>query len=63
MIDTLGLKGVKIGEAEISKKHAGFIVNTGNATCKDFKKLVELIKTELAKENVYPELEIIMLDK
>ncbi len=63
MIDTLGLKGVKIGEAEISNKHAGFIVNTGNATSKDFKDLIALIQKELAKVNVYPELEIIMLEK
>lgn len=63
MIDTLGLKGVKIGEAEISNKHAGFIVNTGNATSKDFKDLIALIQEELAKVNVYPELEIIMLEK
>lgn len=63
MIDTLGLKGVKIGEAEISNKHAGFIVNTGNATSKDFKDLIALIQKELAKVNVYPELEIIMLER
>lgn len=62
-IDSLGLKGVKIGEAEISKKHAGFIVNAGNATSKDVKDLIDLIKRELAKVNVFPELEIIVLEK
>ncbi|MDE6583113.1 MAG: UDP-N-acetylmuramate dehydrogenase [Clostridia bacterium] len=63
MIDTLGLKGVKIGGAEISKKHAGFIVNTGNATSQDVKDLIELVKRELTKVDVFPELEIIMLEK
>ena len=44
MIDKAGLKGVKIGGAEISTKHAGFIVNNGNATSKDVKDLIGLIK-------------------
>lgn len=35
MLDELGLKGFTIGGAQISKKHSGFIVNTGNATGKD----------------------------
>lgn len=44
MIDKAGLKGVKIGGAEISTKHAGFIVNNGDATSKDVKDLIGLIK-------------------
>ena len=44
MIDKAGLKGVKIGGAEISTKHAGFIVNNDNATSKDVKDLIGLIK-------------------
>ncbi len=35
LIEQSGLKGFKIGGAEISKKHAGFVVNNGNATAKD----------------------------
>lgn len=49
IIDNLGLKGVKIGEAEISKKHAGFIVNLGNAKAKDVLKLIKLIKNKIKK--------------
>jgi UDP-N-acetylmuramate dehydrogenase len=44
IIDTLGLKGTRIGGAEISKKHAGFIVNLGGATASDYKALVKYIK-------------------
>ena len=47
IIDQLGLKGMRIGNAEISKKHAGFIVNLGNATSEDVKILIDLIKKEV----------------
>ena len=41
LIDECGLKGYKIGGAEVSTKHAGFVVNNGNATSKD---ILDLIK-------------------
>ena len=44
LIDEAGLKGYKIGGAEVSTKHAGFIVNSGNATAKDVLDLIEYIK-------------------
>lgn len=47
IIDDLGLKGVRIGEAEISKKHAGFIINTGNAHANDVIKLIKFIKKKV----------------
>jgi len=50
LIDELGLKGLKIGGAQISEKHANFIVNTGDATSNDIKNLIELIKDKV-KEN------------
>lgn len=59
IIDELGLKGYKIGDAEISTKHAGFIVNNGNATCKDVISLIKYIKERILSEKGFePELEI-----
>ena len=47
MIEELGLKGCRIGGAEVSKKHANFIINTGNATSQDVRNLIELIHQEV----------------
>ena len=44
LIDKCGLKGKKIGGAMVSDKHAGFIVNTGNATFQDVLDLIEYVK-------------------
>lgn len=44
LIDELGLKGFKIGGAQISPMHANFIVNIGGATAEDVKRLVEMIE-------------------
>jgi len=43
LIEALGLKGFSCGGAQVSPKHAGFIVNTGNATAKDVLTLMETI--------------------
>jgi len=62
LIDEAGLKGYKIGGAEISKKHSGFIINTGNATAKDVLELVEYVKKEINLKfgkNIELEIEII----
>jgi len=62
LLEQMGLKGFKIGGAEVSKKHAGFIVNTGNATASDVLELINLIQ-EKAREQfgvvLQPELKII----
>lgn len=43
LIDEAGLKGYSIGGAKISEKHAGFVINTGNATAQDVLELVEYV--------------------
>lgn len=47
MIEKLGLKGYRIGGAEISTKHAGFIVNVGNATGQDIVQLIDYVKEKV----------------
>jgi UDP-N-acetylmuramate dehydrogenase len=49
IIDNLGLKGVRIGGAEVSTKHAGFIVNIGNARAKDVLRLIRHLKKRVKK--------------
>ena len=49
MIEESGLKGYRIGGAEISEKHAGFIVNRGGATAKDVLELIEYVKGVIFK--------------
>ena len=50
MIDELGLKGHSIGGAQISDKHANFIINRGGATSHDVKQLVEFIKAKVKEK-------------
>lgn len=47
LIEEIGYKGYKIGGAEVSNKHANFIINTGNATGDDVKKLILEIQTKI----------------
>src|SRR5262249_23993272 len=44
MIEELGLKGCRVGGAQISEKHAGFIVNTGGASARDVLALIDMVR-------------------
>ncbi len=44
LIDQCGLKGLTVGGAQVSPKHAGFVVNLGGATCHDILKLMEQVR-------------------
>ncbi|MDD6187231.1 MAG: UDP-N-acetylmuramate dehydrogenase [Oscillospiraceae bacterium] len=50
LIDECGLKGKTIGGAQVSEKHAGFIVNKGDATCKDITALADYVENEVYKK-------------
>lgn len=59
LIDEAGLKGYSIGGAEVSSKHAGFIINKGNANAKDILELIEYVKYKVEEKfNKRIELEI-----
>ena len=51
LIEECNLKGKRVGGAEVSEKHAGFVINKGNATCKDVLDLCELVSDTIKKEN------------
>jgi len=50
IIDKCGLKGLTMGGAQVSPKHAGFIVNIGGATAQDVLNLIEVVKNEVDKK-------------
>ncbi|MFV0498169.1 MAG: UDP-N-acetylmuramate dehydrogenase [Candidatus Fimivivens sp.] len=49
LIEECGLKGFSIGGAQVSTKHAGFIINTGGATCRDVLALLNAVKNEVCQ--------------
>lgn len=47
LIEECGLKGAQVGGIAVSEKHAGFMVNLGEGTCFDLKRLIEKVKQEV----------------
>ncbi len=47
LIDQAGLKGKKVGEAQVSEKHASFIINRGKATANEVKTLAQMVRDEV----------------
>lgn len=50
LIDQCGLKGLTVGGAKVSEKHAGFVINAGDATCHDILMLMDEIKNRVFRE-------------
>jgi len=62
LIDQCGLKGLTVGGAQVSEKHAGFVVNRGGAACADVLELVRQVKERVFRETgVELEMEVKLL--
>ena len=62
LIQDAGLKGMRVGDAQISEKHSGFIINLGNATACDVIKLIEKAKIKVKEQTgveLHPEVWIV----
>lgn len=62
MLEELGLKGYQIGDAQVSSKHAGFIVNNGNATARDVLDLITYIQQKAKQRfgvDLQPEVRVV----
>lgn len=53
LIDQCGLKGLRVGDAAVSEKHAGFVVNLGSATAEDVKVLIDEVRKTVVGETGY----------
>lgn len=64
LIEKSSLKGVSVGGAQVSKKHAGFVINTGNATCCDVLSLIKKVQSTVkAADGVDLETEVIFVGR
>ena len=66
LIEQAGLKGARVGGAQVSEKHAGFIVNAGGATASDVLSLIALVQARVFENsgvNLEPEVRILGVDK
>jgi len=64
LIDDAGLRGFRFRDAQVSDKHCGFVVNRGNATCKDILQLIEMVKKIVSDQfNVTLEREVRILGR
>ena len=63
LIDQCGLKGLTVGGAQVSEKHAGFVINRGGATAADILALIQEVQRRvLAEKGVMLQPEVKLLD-
>lgn len=64
LIEKNNLKGFSIGDAQVSEKHAGFVINRGNATCKDVLSLINKVQKAVKdSDGVNLETEVIFIGR
>ncbi len=64
LIEKNNLKGVSVGGAQVSVKHAGFVINSGGATCEDVKNLMQKVRDTVEKnDGVILEPEVIFVGR
>ena len=57
-----GLRGYRVGDAQVSKKHCGFVINCGNATASDVMQLIDDVRDKVFEEfqvQLEPEIRVI----
>ena len=62
LIEDAGLRGYRVGDAQVSEKHCGFVVNRGNATCAEVLQLIEEVQKKVKEQlgvQLEPEVRII----
>lgn len=62
LIDDTGLRGYRVGDAMVSEKHCGFVINCGNATCNDVKALIGDVQDKVFEKfgvQLMPEVKIV----
>jgi UDP-N-acetylmuramate dehydrogenase len=62
LVDSLGLKGLRLGDAEVSPKHANFIINRGQARAADIEALIRLVQERVVQASgvqLQPEVQIV----
>ncbi len=62
LIDAAGCKGMRAGGAEVSRVHANFFINRGNAACRDFMELMQAVKARVREHSgieLEPEIKIV----
>ena len=53
LIEQCGLKGKSVGDAQVSEKHSGFIINRGHATCKEVMELIKTVQDTVKEKTGY----------
>lgn len=64
LIRECGLQGTSVNDAQVSEKHTGFLINRGQASCKDFLELVRIVQDEVyRKKGIHLEMEVHVIPK